>query len=69
MSALATASAPNTGVNGVALTVLIVLFLAVTVMGFLGHALAPGREHGDPGRVGPGWPRLRHVGHVVPARR
>ena len=35
MSALATASAPNTGVNGVALTVLIVLFLAVTVMGFL----------------------------------
>ena len=35
MSALATASAPNTGVNVVALTVLIVLFLAVTVMGFL----------------------------------
>ena len=35
MNALATASAPNTGVNGVALTVLIVLFLAVTVMGFL----------------------------------
>jgi len=35
MSALTTASAPNTGVNGVALTVLIVLFLAVTVMGFL----------------------------------
>ena len=35
MNALATASAPNTGVNVVALTVLIVLFLAVTVMGFL----------------------------------
>src|SRR5689334_4598355 len=35
MSALATASAPNTGVNVVALTVLIALFLAVTVMGFL----------------------------------
>jgi solute:Na+ symporter, SSS family len=35
MSTLTTASAPNTGVNGVALTVLIVLFLAVTVMGFL----------------------------------
>jgi solute:Na+ symporter, SSS family len=35
MSALAAASAPNTGVNVVALTVLIALFLAVTVMGFL----------------------------------
>jgi len=35
MSALAAASAPNTGINVVALTVLIVLFLAVTVMGFL----------------------------------
>ena len=35
MSALATASAPNTGVNVVALAVLIALFLAVTVMGFL----------------------------------
>ena len=35
MSALASASAPNTGVNGVALAVLILLFLAVTVMGFL----------------------------------
>jgi len=35
MSALAAASAPNTGVNVVALAVLIVLFLAVTVMGFL----------------------------------
>ena len=35
MNALATASAPNTGVNGVALTVFIVLFLVVTVMGFL----------------------------------
>ena len=35
MSALTTASAPNTGVNGVALAVLILLFLAVTVMGFL----------------------------------
>ena len=35
MSTLSTASAPNTGVNGVALAVLIVLFLAVTVMGFL----------------------------------
>ncbi len=35
MTALAAASAPNTGVNVVALTVLIVLFLAVTVMGFL----------------------------------
>src|SRR6478609_183781 len=35
MNALATASAPNTGVNVVALTVLIVLFLAVPVMGFL----------------------------------
>jgi len=35
MSALAAASAPNTGVNVVALSVLIALFLAVTVMGFL----------------------------------
>ncbi len=35
MSALAAASAPNTGVNVVALAVLIALFLAVTVMGFL----------------------------------
>jgi solute:Na+ symporter, SSS family len=35
MSALAAASAPNTGVNVVALMVLIALFLAVTVMGFL----------------------------------
>ena len=35
MSTLTTASPPNTGVNGVALAVLILLFLAVTVMGFL----------------------------------
>ena len=35
MSPSTTASPPNTGVNGVALTVVIVLFLVVTVMGFL----------------------------------
>ena len=32
-------------------------------------AVAQSREHDAPGRVGPGRPRLRHVHHLVPARR
>ena len=68
MNALAPAAA-TTGVNGVALTVLILLFALVTGMGFWASTLAPGRQHGVPRRVGPGWPQVRHLGDVVPPRR
>ena len=35
----------------------------------LGRPLASPDEHGEPRRVGARWPLVRHVGHVVPARR
>ena len=37
--------------------------------GVLGLALAPAAEHGEPGRVGPRRAQLRHLDHLVPARR
>ena len=58
----------HTGVNGVALTVLIVLFLLVTVMGFWPPAGA-GRQHGVAWTSGASAAALRHLGHLVPARR
>ena len=58
-----------TGINGVALIVFIVLFALVTVMGFLAARWRRPTRHGAPRRVGPGRPRVRHLDHLVPARR
>ena len=57
------------GVNGVALAVFIFFFLAVTVMGFLAARWRRRRDAGQPRRMGPGRPVVRHLGHLVPARR
>jgi hypothetical protein len=46
------------GVDGIELTVFLILFLLVTVLGFLASR-----------RVGTGRPRLRHLHLVVPDRR
>ena len=46
--------AAMTGVNGVALAVLIVLFVVVTVLGFMAARWRRRREHGLPRRVGLG---------------
>ena len=56
-------------VNGVALAVLIALFALVTGMGFWADAVAPADKHGVSRRVGARRTVLRHLGHVVPARR
>ena len=37
--------------------------------GLLGHPVAPPDEHGVARRVGPRWPLVRHLDHLVPARR
>ena len=56
-------------VNTVVFTIVLVLFVIVTVVGFAAAPLAARGEHDAPERVGAGGPRLRHVHHVVPARR
>ena len=59
----------NDGVNGVALAVFIFFFLAVTVMGFLAARWRKAENERQPRRMGPGRPVVRHLGHLVPARR
>ena len=56
-------------VNGVALVVLIALFLLVTVLGFMATRFRRGDEPQQPRRVGPRRSQVRHVGDLVPARR
>ncbi len=70
MSTMLPAATNTGGVNGVALTVLIVLFVLVTVMGFMAARWRrrPTRWS-QPRRVGPRRSPLRHLGHLVPARR
>ena len=59
----------NGGVNGVALGVFIFFFLAVTVMGFLAARWRRADNQHTPRRMGPRRPVVRHLGHLVPARR
>ena len=68
MTAIAPA-ADTGGVNGVALTVLIVLFVVVAGVGFWAARWRRPDEHGEPRRVGPRRPLVRHLDHLVPARR
>ena len=56
-------------VNGVELTVFIVLFVARQRAGLRRRPLAPGRRPRAPRRVGPGRAQLRALDHLVPARR
>ena len=56
-------------VNGVELAIFLFFFLLVTVMGFLAARWRRADSTGQPRRVGPGRPRLRHVHLVVPDRR
>ena len=63
------ARAPARGVNGVELGVVVLFFVVVTAGGFYAARWRRGERPAQPGRVGPGRPRVRHRRHLVPARR
>ena len=58
-----------TGVNWVALTIVLIVFVFVTGGRLRRRPVAAGGQHGQPGRVGARRARLRHVRDVVPAGR
>ncbi len=57
------------GINGVAFTVLVALFLLVTVLGFMASRFRRADDLNTARRVGAGRAQVRHLGHLVPARR
>ena len=56
-------------VNAAMFTIVLVLFVIVTGVGFAAARWRRPEDMHAPGRVGPRRARLRHVHHVVPARR
>ena len=56
-------------IQWVELVVFALLFVVVSVMGFLAAALAARRDARSPRRVGPGRAEVRRLDHLVPHRR
>ena len=51
------------------LIIFTILFLLVTVLGFMAARWQRGGDAGPPGRMGSRRPQVRLVDHLVPARR